>query len=191
MGQVHTFGKYEWICPVCNIRKFLTFRLSQTQKYCSRVCRNRSDYHRQKVSEGLKGKPTWNKNKKGYNTSRLGMKHSNETKIKMSLVHRFNINPEKAYIDYFKTKKSKPTKYEKQFKQYLIKHNIPFKQQISIGNKYQVDFIINEKDIIEIDGAEHYKKGKLNNDNVMRDNFLKQQGYNIKHIKNEEVKSYV
>lgn len=189
--MVYIKGLFKWDCPVCSKILYIPYNRYKSIKTCSYECRNKSEYHRKCNSLSKKGKLIpWNKNITGYSTLRKGMFHTEDTKRKMSNVHRFNIDRECAYEKYFKTKVSKPTKYEIIYKNYLIKKNIIFREQVPIGNKYQVDFIINEKDIIEIDGSWHYKKGKLRKEDIERDNFLEQLGYNITHIKNNEVLNY-
>jgi len=179
--------KQEWVCPICDKHFFLFPYQIRQRKTCSYACRNKSPYHRKCNSESKKGKSIpWNKGLNGYTTSRQGMKHSKETKIKMSENHFVKKDRETHRANYFKSGINKPTKYEMTFAKYLDKLNIKYKQQVTINNKYQVDFLLCDNIIVEIDGDWHYKRGGLRMEDIERDKTLNELGYKVLHIKNQE-----
>jgi len=134
------------------------------------------------------GRKVWNKGITGYTTSRKGMLQSEETKENMKKNHWSKTQPEKFKKHYFECGVNKPTKYELKFANFLDKKGLRYKQQVNIDNKYQVDFLISDHIIIEIDGEWHYpKKDKLSDYDMQRDKYLKDMGYEVIHITNDEV----
>lgn len=119
---------------------------------------------------------------KGYTTLWKGRKHTKKAKEKMSKNNVWRNRRNEIIGKYFKNKKSIPAKHEDIFAIMLKKNNISFKQQAVINNKYQVDFLLPGNVIVEIDGKWHNKK-----DDIIRDTYLKQHGYDVFRIKNKEL----
>ena len=67
---------------------------------------------------------------------------------------------------------------------------LKFRRQAPIGN-YIVDFVCKEKDlIIELDGSGHLEKGQTQHDEI-RDKFLKEKGYKIIRVYNNEINNNI
>lgn len=80
-----------------------------------------------------------------------------------------------------------PTKYEKIFLEKLKKFPIDYKTQVIVGF-YIVDFIVPSRMIcFEIDGLSHTKKKDYDE---FRDNFLRNMGFNVIRINNEDAENY-
>lgn len=89
---------------------------------------------------------------------------------------------------------SNRTDAELKFRDLLKTSNIPFREEVILDiekNKksFIADFVIYHKHIIEIDGGYHFTKEMIERDKE-RDKLLKQKGYTIHHLKNEDVSKY-
>jgi len=175
--------KYKWVCPVCQKILYVTKYEFNRRKNCSHACRNKSVYHRKCNSESKKGKSIpWNKGVSGYTTNWKGGKMKDTTNLKKNhWMKKGNF-----YEKYMRTKVSIPSKHELKLKEYFDRLNIQYKQQVSII-KYQVDFLLGKKLVVEVDGDWHYKKGKLRNEDIKRDIFIRNLGYDVIHLKHREV----
>ena len=70
-------------------------------------------------------------------------------------------------------------------------HNIQFFRQKIIGS-YIVDFVAPSKNlIIEIDGGGHFQEGKLVKKDMIREEYLRKQGFSILRFTNTEVKENI
>lgn len=123
---------------------------------------------------------------KGKPSTFKGKHHSEETKQKLSVIGRYNA---KNHINGWKAGNSSvPNKYEKYTADFLSNYNIPFQQEFRVlthkrGGKgvatyYQLDFLIDNKIDLELDGTGH----NFDNDYV-RDDFIgkEYQIYRIRH----------
>ena len=115
-----------------------------------------------------------------------GKHHSEETKQKLSVVGRHNA---KNHINGWKAGNSAiPNKYEKYTADFLSNHSISFEQEVrvlthqrgakGVATYYQLDFLIDNKIDLELDGTGH----NFDNDSV-RDTFIgkKYQIFRIRH----------
>lgn len=153
----------------------------------------------------LKGKWSWNKGKTKATDDRVrligekiharalnglceGHRQTEDAKKKLSIKAKYNAT---HHLNGWKAGSSKIlNKYEVFTRDYLIEHNIQFEQEVTIprskfGKKcsyYQLDFIINGKVDLEIDGSSHTKYNKSHDD--MRDSDVSQlyYVYRIKHM---------
>ena len=67
---------------------------------------------------------------------------------------------------------------------------LKFRRQAPIGN-YIVDFVCKEKNlIIELDGSGHLEEKQTQHDEI-RDKFLKEQGYKIIRVYNNEINNNI
>lgn len=114
--------------------------------------------------------------------SKVGKKHTEETKLKISnsmKKYLFN-NPDK--VPYLLNHYSKGMSYpEKYFKSILDKNNINYIFQYQEG-LYSLDFKINNIDL-EIDGDQHYLDKRIVEHDIIRNEVLKSKGYKIIRIK--------
>lgn len=128
----------------------------------------------QLCSDAIKGSPPTFKSRK----------HTEEYKMKMSEYAR---NRAMNHLNGWKAGSSKiPNKYEIIAEQFLMSNDIPYLREVTIpqsslgkkGSYYQLDFLINDKIDLEIDGSSH----KANVDSI-RDNYVskKYQVYRVKH----------
>jgi very-short-patch-repair endonuclease len=83
------------------------------------------------------------------------------------------------------------TTEEKKFKHFLDINKVSYKEEVIIDvvkNKksYIVDFLINNKHIVEIDGGYHFTEDMIEKDKL-KDKILSSKGYIVHRIKNEDV----
>ena len=172
-------------CLMCGKGKV---RTSYMQKYCSTSCQLNYEYKNEsrnrfeitkKANETirkfgnpkLRGKPSWMMGKtkaNGLYPKNVGFQRGAE-----NVINKF---PEK-HPNFILAKKGHKTCIEKEFEKYLLEKGIDFEFQKRIG-KYWVDFYLPSRNlIVELDGNYWHKKP-----NAKRDLFIKNQGFNLKHI---------
>lgn len=111
-----------------------------------------------------------------------GLKHSSETKCKISASIKKWIlkNPDKS--PYLLCHKSKGESYpEKYFREWLEKENIPFQQEYKFKS-YSFDFLINERIDLEIDGSQHREDPVIIEHDKKRDKTSKNNGFIVLRI---------
>ena len=118
-----------------------------------------------KISKAMKG-----------NTRMLGKKHSEETKEKM---RQKALSRDCQY--------GKRTKPELLAKKLLEKLGIKFEAQKVIVDKFQVDFYLGDKNILEIDGRYWHTREDVKRKDKGRNAYLKKCGYTVYHIWDDEL----
>lgn len=100
----------------------------------------------------------------------------------------------KAVLTSRKSQKS-PSSIEKKFAQELENHNIDYIQQVSILNKFRVDFLINDDIIVECDGDYWHNLSNIKEKDKIRDEILIKNGFKVfrfwEHEINENVSKCV
>lgn len=112
----------------------------------------------------------------------VGIKHSEKTKKKLSLIRKQWIkeNPDKS--PYIMAHKSRGESYaERYFREWLEKEQIPFQQEYHFG-LYAFDFLVNERIDLEIDGGQHRNDKRIIKHDEKRDNKSKDAGFNVYRI---------
>ena len=112
-----------------------------------------------------------------------GKHHSDVTKAHLASIGKYNASHHK---NGWKAGDSRiQNKYEQYAQEYLQRHNIVFIAEKSVSThrskgalRYQVDFLINDKIVLELDGSGHNYRG-----DAERDKFLISQGYIVYHIR--------
>lgn len=111
------------------------------------------------------------------------IKHTNESRKKISeaRIKYLTNNPDKVpYLLNHSRKESYPEKY---FTELFIKENINVTRKLQVSY-YELDFCIPDKKInIEIDGDQHYLDNKAINNDIKRNKFLEEKGWDIIRIK--------
>ena len=127
----------------------------------------------------IKGHIPWNKGLHGVQKAWNEGKHwDKKIRDKMRRNHWSRTDSERFKIINDKTRPRNPTNFENIFSLELLKRNYKFIRQFKVGT-YCCDFyLILQNLIVEIDGYEKTKKRKQ---------FIKNRGYNLLHIRNEEL----
>lgn len=112
----------------------------------------------------------------------VGIKHSEKTKKKLSLIRKkwISENPDKS--PYIVSHKSRGETYpEKYFREWLEKENIPFQQEYRF-KLYAFDFLVNERVDLEIDGNQHKNDKRIIEHDIKRDARSKDAGFVVYRI---------
>ena len=112
----------------------------------------------------------------------VGIKHSEKTKKKLSLIRKqwISENPDKS--PYIVSHKSRGETYpEKYFREWMEKENIPFQQEYRF-KLYAFDFLVNERIDLEIDGDQHKNDKRIIEHDIKRDNKSKDAGFIVYRI---------
>lgn len=116
-----------------------------------------------------------------------GFSEEDKKKVLEEAKHYYEVN------GYAENMKKEPTVAEKMFASILNDNGIPYIQQAVIETKdnhyYIVDFLLNNKVVIEIDGGYHNEEEQKERDEY-RTKVLESLGYGIFRITNEEVEAY-
>jgi very-short-patch-repair endonuclease len=72
------------------------------------------------------------------------------------------------------------SKREDNFARFLDRQGVSYKRQVKIG-PYWVDFLLADKQVLEIDGKHHLFKKRIYHDRI-RDEYLANMGYSVIHI---------
>lgn len=111
-----------------------------------------------------------------------GIKHSEKTKKKLSLIRKkwISENPDKS--PYLMSHKSRGETYpEKYFREWMEKESIPFQQEYRF-KLYAFDFLVNERVDLEIDGDQHKNDKRIIEHDIKRDNKSKDAGFIVYRI---------
>lgn len=137
-------------------------------------CKNNPDFERIRIDRVENGKKS--------------IKHTQETKDKISKSRKEYLrnNPDKVpYLLNHSSKESYPEKY---FTEVFKNEGIDVIKSYRIG-LYELDFSIPEKKIdIEIDGSQHYLDTKIVESDKRRNDFLKENGWDVIRINWSEYK---
>lgn len=112
----------------------------------------------------------------------VGIKHSEKTKKKLSLIRKkwISENPDKSpYI--FSHKSRGETYPEKYFREWMEKESIPFHQEYKF-KLYSFDFLVNNRIDLEIDGGQHKNDKRIIEHDIKRDNKSKDAGFIVYRI---------
>lgn len=141
---------------------------------------------RKKISTANKGKKSWRKGREMPKETKMkiaesleGHAVSEETKKKLRCARLNQIIP------------TKNTSIERKLGKALEKNNIPFEAQVPLLEKFQVDFLVDDNLVIECWGNywHNYPEG-LEKD-VMRENELKNAGYDFISFWGHEIREDV
>lgn len=138
-----------------------------------RVLRNKGLVHMERTPE---------QKRRLNSVKHVGIKHSEKTKKKLSLIRKQWIaeNPDKS--PYIVSHKSRGETYpEKYFREWLEKENIPFQQEYKF-KLYAFDFLVNERIDLEIDGDQHKNDKRIIEHDIKRDNKSKDAGFIVYRI---------
>lgn len=173
-------------CPTCE-KEYTKLGIG------SHIWKNHTEIGKLNSNRGLKNGTyiIWNKGKKASpeaiknmslaQIGHPGHPHSPETKKKLSEKRLQLIKEGKVKTWSTMSKNSYPEKY---FEEVLIDLNIKFERQYHVINhkkNYFLDFLIDGKLDLEIDGAQHKFKDRIESD-IIRDAFVRSFGFDIFRI---------
>lgn len=99
---------------------------------------------------------------------------------------------DKFLVDNANRMKNNPTTAELAFRKILKEFNLKFKEQVPFsgyGKKYILDFRVEKKWVVEIDGGYHMSYDQKKKDEE-RDSILQKYGYKVRRFTNDEVINY-
>ncbi len=194
--------KLEKTCPICKIL-FLTFSGKNEATTCSRKCANtyflgsnsvkRLEINQkislkltkkpyEKICQGCKVSFLTKKKTQKFHSNSCAVKTNNNTpdaknKFRKLIYERINSGLHKGWKS---RKKLEPSYAEKYFINFFEDKKIIFEREVKIG-RYHVDFLFDNKLILEVDGMQHLIPDRIKHD-IERDQYLMSLGYHVFRI---------